>query len=588
MTTVNPNIPVNLFVSHLADAGHRPEDRQLRLRIDQVVQATVVDGGLDKLLEFNQQYFKLDTDVDLKVGQNLLLQVLQTDPHLEFKVLPRGLDERLAQLLPLLTRAYDWQGAVEKGSGLENLPQLRQQLVQLLNFAGTMPPALRQDISQLGAGLSALLPRTQPINVFSAQPPQFAQSTQTTSFSSWPPGTQLPESITAFKGFIENLAVQVASLPRDASLSVPRQWYAETRRLMEQALELPRPASALLPQMTVLLTRIQNHPAVSPLLSQDIDRLIQALDPRSQQPIERRSGDPQTVITSGRDTSAPVTGTPPAGSMADTLPAGPRAALSQVDQQIRDLVAKLEPLLAQKQGLSPELLGRLEGMLERFNQLGEQKGLPLKELEVVANLTHLVQLAHQTALPPDGKPLGVLAQLFGFHLERQLLENKLKDALATLKAALLKGGGEESGDSDEPLRRIELFQLCKSRLAEENVLFLPLPFAELEEGYLLAERGRGAAEEGGAPLMMSISLRLSALGNMRIDMLYGQGGLQLRLACENRDKMAYVQGAEPELREGLQSVPLQGVSFAMDARLPARQLSERLNPGSRNLLDERI
>ncbi len=588
MTIVNPNIPVNLFVSHLTDAGHRPEDRQLGLRVDQVVQATVVDGGLDKLLEFNQQYFKLDTDAELKVGQNLLLQVLQTDPHIEFKVLPRGLDERLVQLLPLLTRAYDWQGVVDQSPRLENLPQLRQQLVQLLSFAGTMPGDLSQGISQLSDNLSGLLPRTQPINVFSVQPPQFAQATQVVGFSSRPPGTQLPESFVAFGGLIDNLEAQLARLPRDASISVPRPWYAETRRLMEQVLELPRPAAALLPQMTTLLTRIQGHPAVSPMLSQDIDLLIQALDPRSQQPIDRRSGDQQAVMTSGREASPALSAAPPAGTPADTLIAGPGQVLSQLDQQVRDLVLKLEPLLEQKQGLSPELLGRLEGLLERFTQLGEQKGLPLKELELVAGLTHLVQLAHQTTVPPDGKHLGVLSQLFGFHLERQLLEHKLKDALVTLKAALLKGGSKEAGDSDEPLKRIELFQLCKSRLAEENVMFLPLPFAELEEGYLLAERGAADADEGAPALMLSISLRLSALGNMRIDMLYGQGGLQLRLACENREKMGYVQGAETELREGLQAVPLQGVSFAMDARLPARQLSERLNPGSRNLLDERI
>lgn len=245
-------------------------------------------------------------------------------------------------------------------------------------------------------------------------------------------------------------------------------------------------------------------------------------------------------------------------------------------------------MLELKQPLSPELLGRLEGLLERLNPQDVSQSRPnLPSPELIATLTQLVQTAAQLTHPPDGKALGVLSQFFGLHMERELHEGRLKDALSNLKAVLLKQsqGGEEL---KEPLRRIELFQLCKARLADENMMFMPLPFAELEEGYLLAEQGTAATEGEDAPLNMSISLRLSALGNLRVDMLYDQQGLQLRLACDSQETMDYAKGAQDELRESLQAVKLQGVSFSADAREPASQLSERLNPTAKNLLDERI
>ena len=71
-------------------------------------------------------------------------------------------------------------------------------------------------------------------------------------------------------------------------------------------------------------------------------------------------------------------------------------------------------------------------------------------------------------------------------------------------------------------------------------------------------------------------------------MLYEKQGLHLRLACEDQGKMHYLQGCVDELKESLETIELQGVSFSTDAQLPARQLQERLLPGSFNMLDERL
>ncbi len=115
MTIVNPNLVANLFVQPSNQSVLAPELRQLELRIDQVVRATVVEGGLHKVLfELNDQLFKAETEAKLQVGQQLRLQVTQTQPHLEFQVLGISRPDRLAELMPLLTRSYDWGALVER------------------------------------------------------------------------------------------------------------------------------------------------------------------------------------------------------------------------------------------------------------------------------------------------------------------------------------------------------------------------------------------------------------------------------------------------------------------------------------------
>jgi hypothetical protein len=261
------------------------------------------------------------------------------------------------------------------------------------------------------------------------------------------------------------------------------------------------------------------------------------------------------------------------------------------------LSAELEQLLSQVQQiqqetgkLSPELLGRLEGLLDKLQQLPqgaqrEQTFLPGLEL-ITSQLTQLVQLGPQQ---PKGGQLGFLSQLFGFHLEAELLQGKTKDALASLKMSLLAMQKELGEEVKEPLRRMEMFQLCKAKLAEEQVQFLPLPFNELEEGFLLMNKPQPDEEEtSDQPLQLSLSLRLSALGSLRIDLLYDKQGLNLRLACEDKEKMTYLQKHASELEDAIEAIPLQGVSFASDARVPVMQLLEQLLPDAPGILNDRV
>jgi hypothetical protein len=52
--------------------------------------------------------------------------------------------------------------------------------------------------------------------------------------------------------------------------------------------------------------------------------------------------------------------------------------------------------------------------------------------------------------------------------------------------------------------------------------------------------------------------------------------------------MGYLQSCAAELTAAIETVPLQGVSFAADAQMPTRKLQERLLPETLGMLDTRI
>jgi hypothetical protein len=267
------------------------------------------------------------------------------------------------------------------------------------------------------------------------------------------------------------------------------------------------------------------------------------------------------------------------------------AAPSEVAAGIEHLLNQVRQLQGEKGGLTADLTGRLEGLLDKLKLLPPASIIPppvIPGLEALA--IQLSQIVQKASIVPEGGQLGFLSQLFGFHLETELLNGKKKAALTSLKLGLLALRKELGEQAKEPLQRLEILQMCKAKFHEEQVQFLPLPFNELEEGYLLVEkrRERDPDTETAAPLQLSLSLRLSALGNLRIDMLYANNSLQLRVGCETKEIMSYLQDHREELATALVTVPLQGLSFAADAPAPARQLLERLAPEQAGLLNARI
>jgi hypothetical protein len=216
-----------------------------------------------------------------------------------------------------------------------------------------------------------------------------------------------------------------------------------------------------------------------------------------------------------------------------------------------------------------------------------------------ADLRFQVEKVLEIMLPLQSRPeiltqpeqLGLLSQLFGLNLEAELLRGKTRAALSSLKLALLGEPENKGFKGGEALHRLELFQLCQVRLAEQNQTFVPLPLAFLEEGFLLAEEDAHSdpeSEAQGWTTRMSLYLRMSALGNLRIDMLIEPSGILLRVACEDQARVDFLRAMGDQLSEQLQKASVQAISFTLGAESPARELLKKILPSAKGMLDARV
>ncbi len=210
-----------------------------------------------------------------------------------------------------------------------------------------------------------------------------------------------------------------------------------------------------------------------------------------------------------------------------------------------------------------------------------------------------------------GGDIADLQKMLGLDLERLLAENKTALAKNTLKGALLMlsgFAGEKAGNhgarAQSLLEQLQLFALCRYRLGQENVQFLPLPLPFLETGYILAEKdGRGGGgdddgEENGA-WRMNIHLKLSRLGNLHVLLLFendrdgnGRDGdcvaLRLRVLCESDETVRIVSKALPSLADRLSTVKLAGYSVGGGAKDPVASLLKRLAPQGDHFLEVEV
>ncbi|MFP4159573.1 MAG: hypothetical protein ACLFQ9_07280 [Desulfobacterales bacterium] len=195
-----------------------------------------------------------------------------------------------------------------------------------------------------------------------------------------------------------------------------------------------------------------------------------------------------------------------------------------------------------------------------------------------------------------GKDLSGLWQGLGLNLETLLAEGNRDQAQSGLKALLLAhansfsntGAGRE--EAATVLEHLVLYQLCRHRLAQENVVFLPLPFEFLEQGYLLAEKEeRGEKREGGEKddrtWKMNLHLSLSGLGSLQVILLFEDSDLWLRILCESRHIAKEVSGAVGGLKDRLTTVSLRGFSVDTGAADPAVHLLRRLAPEGDHFLE---
>jgi hypothetical protein len=244
----------------------------------------------------------------------------------------------------------------------------------------------------------------------------------------------------------------------------------------------------------------------------------------------------------------------------------------------------------------------LTSLLENMTR-GLKNVLPGQQ-EAAAGLMHM--LGSDPAMV-SGKDLSRLWQNLGLNFEALLAQGNLKEAFSGFKAMLLMYSGNLAGaggdDAAGILDHLNLFQLCRYRLAQENTVFLPLPFDFVDQGYVLAEkqenhqsnddpedgknRGADDGRQNQETWRMNINLKLSNLGNLEIRLLFEGLELRMRVLCENQKTTQTVTAGMDRLAHRLSTVSLQGWSVDTGARDPVMTLLERLVPEGNHFMEAR-
>ncbi len=525
MTILNPLASSNLVVQATVTPA-RPEERQNDLRVDQIVRATVVEGGLDRtMLELKHQRFWIKADRELQTGQQLELQVLTTHPKLSFKLLAASLDTRLAALLPLLVKPYNWSGLlqqIQQGSTQHSEP-MQQVLTQIAAFLRPEGELSARDFSAVASTLNQL-------KSFEAL---FSGA------KGLPLAATIDRLLTALNG-------------RADTVDLPQQ----LKRIVSQLQQNPEPMrdfkSADREKIVGLLTQI-NQP---------------------QKPLQPEQA--RLLAT----------------ELKTLLLAKPIALPRVLGRAVQELQLLLSPPASENIELSPKLLGHLKGLATQLDTAVAAKP------DWPQNLRHLVQQILGVLQPLVAEPeilarkgnLGVLSQLLGLNLEAELLRGRTRDALSSLKLALLGESSELGVKGEEALHRIELFQLCRVRLAEQGLTFVPLPLSFLEEGFLIAEDDAKQAQQQkkAKGMRVSVFLRLSSLGNLRIDLLSEDSSCLLRVACEDKQRADFLQSMGEQLQERLQELSISSINFTVGVEAPARELLKKILPDKHGMLDARV
>jgi hypothetical protein len=204
----------------------------------------------------------------------------------------------------------------------------------------------------------------------------------------------------------------------------------------------------------------------------------------------------------------------------------------------------------------------------------------------------------------DGRLVQNLARALGLDFEFLAAQNKLDQTAPGLKGTL--AALQEDSEASPSLRQnaatinsqLEVLQLCRLRLAQEGVLFLPLPFDFLQQGYALFERkdppqDADGTSSGSAGYLVSLNMDLTALGPMQVNLLFEQQALYVRILCADDQVVTTVQEHVADLRLSLQGYNVSSVRVTTGAQDPALTLLRRLQPHTAggdqaSLLDERV
>lgn len=187
-----------------------------------------------------------------------------------------------------------------------------------------------------------------------------------------------------------------------------------------------------------------------------------------------------------------------------------------------------------------------------------------------------------------------LARNLGLDFELLLAQEQPELASQSLKGAMLALSehpdlpeGIREG-SQQMVQQLELLQLTRARLAQEGILFLPLPFDFVEQGYALVEQGGGGETPESQSHLVTLHLSLQQLGSVQVNLLFEQQSLYVRILCARPESQMLFEHSKDELQQALTGFSVRSIQVAHGAEDPAVALLHRLQPEHQRVLDERV
>lgn len=198
----------------------------------------------------------------------------------------------------------------------------------------------------------------------------------------------------------------------------------------------------------------------------------------------------------------------------------------------------------------------------------------------------------------NGSLLKQIVDNLGLTFEKILSRGDGPRAALTLKAALLdlataaKDDSRVSENVARTLTTLEFFQLAQLHGNSSQQFILPLPFPFLEQGFLVVEKQDdtegGSKGYEGQDYRFSLFVKMTPLGNLRVDFLHSKEGLLIRFHADTQDKADFLAAHGDDLRQTLTESPIQGVTFVSGAPDPNAELLSRLVPDGHSLFHTTI
>ncbi|MDY0389359.1 MAG: flagellar hook-length control protein FliK [Desulfobulbus oligotrophicus] len=222
-------------------------------------------------------------------------------------------------------------------------------------------------------------------------------------------------------------------------------------------------------------------------------------------------------------------------------------------------------------------------------------------LERLAQLFGLLTQAdsgpEEASWPKSGAQMADFCNRLGLNLERLFLEGRADEGLNTLKCALLAAAqaGQSTAQSsvissEQLIQHLELYQLVQLKLAGESLVFFPLLFPFLQQGYLFVDQDHSGRQPdhkktGNSSDSVTLHVQLEGLGSLEIEMHQSDGRLHLTFVTEKMEQADYLAAFREELEQWISSASPISARFLPGAEEPFKKLLTRVIGDATSFID---